>query len=385
MDGFQGQGLVNTFLGGDGPQGRLTSPLFTINRRFICFLIGGGNDAKTTCINLLVDGQIVRTATGRAAEQLAWHNWNVAELEGKEARIEIVDHASGPWGHVNVDQIELSDRAHTADDGPLETQPDFGTMALSLLGDQAGVLTSHSLPHGPLPENLFAGDKLADDGQAATSLGGYLCGALGRRFELAPGGTTTLVFLITWHFANRPESGHYYASRFADAGEVARYVAENFDRLASQTRLWVDTYYDSTLPYWLLDRIHSTVSTLATSTCEIWKNGRFWAYEGVRCCHGTCGHVWNYEHALARLFPQLERTVREMQDFNPEAGFVEETGMIRFRGELAGVLVRRCPDRLCSEGLSRASDQLGQCLPASETGRAIRKALEFLLAGGRRR
>ncbi len=42
--------------------------------------------------------------------------------------------------------------------------------------------------------------------------------------------------------------------------------------------------------------------------------------------------MWNYEHALARLFPQLERTVRELQDFNPEAGFVEESGMIRFRG-----------------------------------------------------
>jgi len=36
---------------------------------------------------------------------------------------------------------------------------------------------------------------------------------------------------------------------------------------------------------------------------------------------------------MARLFPELERSAREMQDFNPKAGFVEETGMIRFRGE----------------------------------------------------
>ncbi len=36
---------------------------------------------------------------------------------------------------------------------------------------------------------------------------------------------------------------------------------------------------------------------------------------------------------MARLFPELERSVREMQDFNAEAGFDEETGAVRFRGE----------------------------------------------------
>ena len=153
--------------------------------------------------------------------------------------------------------------------------------------------------------------------------------------------------------------------------------AQHIDRLANDTALWVQTYYDSTLPYWLLDRLHSTVSTLATSTCEIWKNGRFWAYEGVRCCDGTCGHVWNYEHALARLFPQLERTVREMQDFNPEAGLVADTGMIRFRGDW--------PDFWCGDA------QTGYILKAYREHQTsaddgfltrnwpqIRKALEFL-------
>lgn len=36
---------------------------------------------------------------------------------------------------------------------------------------------------------------------------------------------------------------------------------------------------------------------------------------------------------MARLFPRLERSVREMQDYHPEAGFEEETGKVRFRGE----------------------------------------------------
>ena len=52
VSGFLGKGLVNTFLGGDRPQGKLISPVFTITRRFLSFLIGGGDEAGKTCINL---------------------------------------------------------------------------------------------------------------------------------------------------------------------------------------------------------------------------------------------------------------------------------------------------------------------------------------------
>ena len=38
---------------------------------------------------------------------------------------------------------------------------------------------------------------------------------------------------------------------------------------------------------------------------------------------------------MARLFPALERTVREMQDFNPRAGFDPSSGAVSFRGEMA--------------------------------------------------
>ncbi|HID21714.1 MAG TPA: hypothetical protein EYP14_04860, partial [Planctomycetaceae bacterium] len=107
VSGFQGNGLVNTFLDGDRPHGRLTSPEFRIDRPFISFLIGGGGHAGRTCINLLVNGQVVRTATGRNRERLTWHNWNVRDLIGKKARIQIVDEHSGAWGHINIDHIEF--------------------------------------------------------------------------------------------------------------------------------------------------------------------------------------------------------------------------------------------------------------------------------------
>jgi uncharacterized protein (DUF608 family) len=332
VDGFQGKGLVNTFLDGDRPHGKLVSPPFTINRSFLSLLVGGGQSAGKTCANLLVGDKVVRTVTGANKEHLTRHNWNVKDLEGQEARIEIVDEESGAWGHINIDQIELTDRPQTSTSGPLEDQPDFGTMGLAVLTGEDLALASASLPEGALPQALFDGDGLADSGAVQVPFGKPLRGAVGQTVQLDPGEKKQVTFAVTWCFANRPPSGHFYATRFRDAAEVARYLGENLDRLASQTRLWHDTYYDSTLPCWLLDRLHSTVSTLATSTCEWWANGEFWAYEGVRCCQGTCGHVWNYEHALARLFPRLERSVREMQDFNPEHGFDAETGLIRFRG-----------------------------------------------------
>ena len=113
VSGFLGKGLVNTYFKDDRATGTLTSPPFTIERKCINFLIGGGGFAGTTCMNLLVGGKVVRTATGRhrggGSDALAWETWDVAELAGKEARIRIVDKRSGGWGHINVDQIEQSD------------------------------------------------------------------------------------------------------------------------------------------------------------------------------------------------------------------------------------------------------------------------------------
>jgi fructan beta-fructosidase len=115
VSGFLGKGLVNSFFHGDDTTGKLTSPAFTVNRPYLNFLIGGGKSPGKTCINLLVNGQAVRTATGPndqpgGTEALDWCSWDVQDLAGKEAVLEIVDEATGGWGHINIDQITLSDR-----------------------------------------------------------------------------------------------------------------------------------------------------------------------------------------------------------------------------------------------------------------------------------
>jgi hypothetical protein len=65
VTGYVGTGLVNSFLGGDNATGTLTSPPIRIQRDYVNFLIGGGKHPGKTCINLLVQGQVVRT-TGLA-------------------------------------------------------------------------------------------------------------------------------------------------------------------------------------------------------------------------------------------------------------------------------------------------------------------------------
>ncbi|MEU4038390.1 GH32 C-terminal domain-containing protein [Streptomyces collinus] len=113
VSGFLGNGLVNTYLNGDSTTGTLTSPEFTIDKSHINFLIGGGHHptsaADPTALELLVDGQVVRSATGDDAEALNWASWNVSDLTGKKAQIRIVDENTGGWGHINVDHIVLSD------------------------------------------------------------------------------------------------------------------------------------------------------------------------------------------------------------------------------------------------------------------------------------
>ncbi|MBQ9432131.1 MAG: DUF2961 domain-containing protein [Kiritimatiellae bacterium] len=103
VDGYSGKYLVNSYLNGDDTTGTLTSREFKIELPHINFLVGGGNFAEKTCVNLVVDGNVVRTATGKNRERLEWASWPVGEFKGRTARIVIVDRQKGGWGHINAD------------------------------------------------------------------------------------------------------------------------------------------------------------------------------------------------------------------------------------------------------------------------------------------
>ena len=103
VTGYSGNYLVNTYYKKDDTRGTLTSPAFVVEMPFVNFLVGGGNYKGQTCVNLVVDGQTVRTVTGRNNERLDWTHWDVSEFKGKTARIVIVDDRTGHFGHINAD------------------------------------------------------------------------------------------------------------------------------------------------------------------------------------------------------------------------------------------------------------------------------------------
>lgn len=107
--GFKGKKLVNSFYNKDATVGKISSPSFLINKKYINFLIGGGDHPNETCINLIIDNKVVATKTGVNTEVLYWADWDVQKYIGKKANIEIVDNSTGRFGHILIDHIMLSD------------------------------------------------------------------------------------------------------------------------------------------------------------------------------------------------------------------------------------------------------------------------------------
>ncbi len=331
--GGQGQRVVNSHASAPGDDvrqkdaeiGTLLSEPFKIERHFIQFFVGGGSHEKQTCVNLIVDGQVVASVTGRNDNRMFRTAFDARKFAGKQAQLQVVDQVRGSWGNIGIDDVIFTDKPLR--ESSLDQQRDYGTMTMSLLGPPA---------HPPLSA---ADVTAAEPGMVATQdLSQELVGQLGRSLTLEAGQQCTVDFVLTWHFPNFRAKGvgnslvgHSYAARFDSALAVARYVASNFERLEGITRKWVDTWYDSTLPYWLLDRTMANTSTLATTTCYRFEDGRFWAWEGIGCCQGTCTHVWHYAQAPGRLFPEIERCERERVNFgigqHPDGGIGMRTGL----------------------------------------------------------
>jgi fructan beta-fructosidase len=115
-----GAGVASSEIEGDRPRGSLTSPEFKIERPYIAFRIAGGGYEHRTCVNLLINGKVVRSATGWNSDRLAAASWDVRTWSGQAAQIQIVDDASGDWGHINVDQIVQTDQPERM---PVPKQP----------------------------------------------------------------------------------------------------------------------------------------------------------------------------------------------------------------------------------------------------------------------
>jgi fructan beta-fructosidase len=115
--GYLGAGLANSHAGGEDGTGKLISPGFKLERKFLNFLIGGGY-SRGTSLKLLVlkedSWHTLRTASGSnyavwKTQVLKWESWDVSGSQALDARIEVVDDATGAEGFIVIDHIIQSD------------------------------------------------------------------------------------------------------------------------------------------------------------------------------------------------------------------------------------------------------------------------------------
>lgn len=340
----QGEDVVQA----DTHVGTLTSPVFTLERDYLNFRIGGGNHPNGTCVNLLVNGKITRTLTGDNSNRMVWKSMSVKEFAGSTAQIQIVDNVTGGWGQIAVGEIVQCDSPR--DGKPLDALGDFGAFGVEFLGS-------------PAKAELKGQNHLVHTD-----------------FELKPGEEKSVSLLVAWRFPNKPGYApgkqHWYSTKWSTVHAVLDDLKKNWPDLQAKTRLWNKTWYDSTLPYWFLDRTFVNLSTLATTTCfRLDSEGRFYFSEGVGCCPGTCTHVWGYAQATARIFPEVERYLREKIDFGE---FLHPDGAIDYRGEYGRSVATdgqlSCVLRFYREHLMSKDDQF-----LKRNWPNVKRAVEFMI------
>ena len=84
-----------------------------------------------SAVNLVIGGEVYRTATGDNSSTMRDIAWDVHDLVGRTAQIQIVDDATGGWGHIMVDQIVMADRA-----GSIGGEADTQTTINLIVGGQ---------------------------------------------------------------------------------------------------------------------------------------------------------------------------------------------------------------------------------------------------------
>ena len=266
-----------------------------------------------------------RTASTIKVDVLGWLENKVAPRSAKETDQRVNTILTEP----NAKGIFCSIKPNG---NPLQsTAADHGSMAIASLSTTATCNTNLLLPIQPASfdeTNTSSVDKNKAD---------QLVAAVCSTHTIAADKTASTDMVISWHFVNLKlnkaiqDKGRYYNTWFKSAAAVASYVAENAHQLFSASRLWRKTWYDSSLPWWFMERTFLNISTLATTTAHRFESGRFYAWEGVGCCEGTCMHVWQYAHAMGRIFPSIERDTRERVDLGLS---LQPDGMIWYRGEV---------------------------------------------------
>lgn len=153
--------------------------------------------------------------------------------------------------------------------------------------------------------------------------------SLGKNIKVKAGEKKTVRFVLSWYVPNcvnywdksEERRGktwkNYYAKLYLGAADAGVRSLRDWDDLYSRTLEYKNTIFGSTLDPDVIDAAASTLSVIKTATVFRLENGEFYGWEGQLqnhgSCEGTCQHVYNYAYALCFLFPELERSIRDLE------------------------------------------------------------------------
>jgi len=266
---------------------------------------------------------------------LAFSLLNAVGYDGK-ADLEGTRHAG--FGK-NLTKLRREEARGTPINGLDMTSPkygpeDLGYGSMALLTTSADVTAKTSWSHGdwwdPFQKwyDEFAANGEMHDPRATepSEDGSSNYATLAPRLRLGPGESTTVTFLLAWYFPIRENYWNdekevkgqrlrnYYGTRFQSAWEVGFHTASRLKELEDKTRTFDEVFYSTSLPGYVLEAVSSQAAIIRTNTCMLLEGKQFFAFEGCEdnagCCPMNCTHVWNYEQALAFLYPELERSMR---------------------------------------------------------------------------
>ncbi len=158
-----------------------------------------------------------------------------------------------------------------------------------------------------------------------------------KKITVAAGESKSVRFILSWNIPNdsnvwiKPDDQDapaddsllgstwkkYYATVYKTAFDSAFYSLKNWDYLYEKTLEYKDALFSSTVDQSVIDAAASTASVIKSPTTYRLTGGDYYGFEGVEehvgSCPGTCQHVYNYAYALCFLFPDLERTIRNLE------------------------------------------------------------------------
>lgn len=143
-------------------------------------------------------------------------------------------------------------------------------------------------------------------------------------------------FTMSWHFPNNLDEkkvinvGHYYQNFFKDSKEAMSYFVVNKTNLGQQSKTFLNNFYNSSLPQFVLDQINSQLNTFVTSGV-LSKKMEFGVMEGITE-HQNWGPIGTTDVNMyggimvSSLFPDLAKsTMRVHKALQHPAGEIRHS------------------------------------------------------------